>query len=223
MNRIAIFGTFLIASLCILPVTQAQDASESGRANQEIKKRIDRVIEEKKQEVAGALAEINTKKRGFVGPIERVTENTITLTTHKGPLVIPLNAQVKVLRKSEEIEVTDLVVDDWVVALGIEVDGMFEPKYILSSNASEKPKERVVLLGTLSVLERNSLSLQTRGSKEQKAILLAKSTEYQNSDGSEVSLQDLEEDLTVLVIAEKDETDLTATTIRSLAPLEIQE
>ncbi len=220
MNRILLTtcALLLTAFVVVLPAG-AQEASDSGRTNQEIKKRIDRVIEEKKQEVAGALAEINTKKRGFVGPIDRVSETSLTIATHKGPLVLPLSESVKVLKNNKEAAVTDLSIGDFVVALGIETDGTFMPKFILSSGSSEKPKERLVLLGTLTDIGKSNLILMTRGTNETKDITISKSTEYQNADGSEVSLDLFEEDLTILVVATDDEGDLAATTIRSLAPL----
>lgn len=197
----------------------AQDATDSSATKEALPKRIDRILKEKQPEVAGALAEISTKKRGFVGPIERVSATSLTIATHKGPLVLPLDETVKVLKSNKEISITDLSVDNFVVAIGTEIDGTFMPKYILSSGISEKPKTRVVLLGTLTGIEKSTLTLKTRGTNETKEITVNKSTEYQNSDGSEISLKMLGEDLTILVITTDDEDGLTATTIRSLAPL----
>ena len=226
MTRNASIITLCLVTGLFTTVTQsvfAQDASDSGRTTREIKKRIDRVIEEKKQEVAGALAEISSKKRAFVGPIERVSESSLTIATHKGALVLPLSPTVKVLKKSEKIAVTDLAVGNRVVALGIETDGMFEPKFILTTGNSEQPKKRIVLLGSVKLLEKTKLTLQTRGSNEIKVITLGKTTKYQNADGSTIALKLLEEDITVLVVASESETGLTASTIRSLAPLDVAE
>ncbi|OGJ21370.1 MAG: hypothetical protein A3A82_01630 [Candidatus Pacebacteria bacterium RIFCSPLOWO2_01_FULL_47_12] len=226
MTRNASIITLCLVTGLFTTVTQsvfAQDASDSGRTTREIKKRIDRVIEEKKQEVAGALAEISSKKRAFVGPIERVSESSLTIATHKGALVLPLSPTVKVLKKSEKIAVTDLAVGNRVVALGIETDGMFEPKFILTTGNSEQPKKRIVLLGSVTLLEKTKLTLQTRGSNEIKVITLGKTTKYQNADGSTIALKLLEEDITVLVVASESETGLTASTIRSLAPLDVAE
>src|SRR3989344_29766 len=226
MPRNASIITLCLVTGLFTTVTQsvfAQDASDSGRTTREIKKRIDRVIEEKKQEVAGALAEISSKKRAFVGPIERVSESSLTIATHKGALVLPLSPTVKVLKKSEKIAVTDLAVGNLVVALGIETDGMFEPKFILTTGNSEQPKKRIVLLGSVTLLEKTKLTLQTRGSNEIKVITLGKTTKYQNADGSTIALKLLEEDITVLVVASESETGLTASTIRSLAPLDVAE
>jgi len=222
MNRIThIIIVFLVVTLYSAShVVFAQDASDSGRTNQEIKKRIDRVIEEKKQEVAGALADINTKKRGFVGPIERVSGSSLTITTHKGSLILPLTESVKVLKKSKEIAITDLAVGNLVVAIGIETDGMFEPKFILTSDDIIEPSTRIVLLGTLTTIEKSNVTLLTRGTNETKDVVIGKTTDFQNSDGSEIAASLFAEDLTILVVGIEDEDGLTATTIRSLAPLD---
>ncbi|MDA1079619.1 MAG: hypothetical protein O2840_02940 [bacterium] len=219
IRTLLLIGTFLLSGVLLALPATAQDASDSGRTNQEIKKRIDRVIEEKKQEVEGALAEINTKKRGFVGPIDRVSETSLTIATHKGPLVLPLSDEVVVRKANKKIAITDLSVGDFVIALGIETDGAFMPKFILSTGSSEKPKDRVVLLGNLTQIDKSTVTLRTRGTDETKEITIGKTTEYQNADGSKIALKLLEEDLTILVVATDDEGELTATTIRSLAPL----
>ncbi|NCN24046.1 MAG: hypothetical protein COU65_01495 [Candidatus Pacebacteria bacterium CG10_big_fil_rev_8_21_14_0_10_42_12] len=212
LGVVLLLGTFQV-------VSAVDDATDSGKTTQELKKRIEKVVEEKKQEVGEVVAKISTKKRGFVGKIDRVTSETITLETHKGVLIVPLSANVSVTKNGKDVTIDDIAVDEWAITLGVEENGTFEPRFVLVSSKSLRPPEPVVLLGTLKSLTSKELVIVSRSDSEEKSITVTKNALFEDSDGTEIDSEMFEKDLTVLVTGFQDEDGITGTTIRSLAPL----
>jgi len=222
MKKTIILGSVLsvIILLTTVPmVFSAEDASDSGKTTQELKKRIEKVVEEKKQEVNEVVAKLSTKKRGFVGRIARVTSETITLETHRGVLIVPLSENVSVTKNGKDASIDDIAVDEWAIALGVEENGTFEPRFVMVSSKSLLPPEPVVLLGTLESLNSKELVIISRSNNEEQSIIVTNNTLFEDSDGTEIDSDLFEKDLTVLVTGFQDEDGITGTTIRSLAPL----
>ncbi|PIY80245.1 MAG: hypothetical protein COY80_04080 [Candidatus Pacebacteria bacterium CG_4_10_14_0_8_um_filter_42_14] len=215
----SILGVVLLLSTVPMVFSAEDVASESGKTTQELKKRIEKVVEEKKQEVNEVVAKLSTKKRGFVGRIDRVSSETITLETHKGVLIVPLSEDVSVTKDGKDATIDDIAVDEWAITLGVEENGTFEPRFVLVSSKTLRPPEPIVLLGTLKSLTSKELVIISRSDSKEQPITVAKSALFEDSDGTEIDSDMFDVDLTVLVTGFQDEDGITGTTIRSLAPL----
>jgi ACT domain-containing protein len=92
-----------------------------------------------------------------------------------------------------------------------------------------QPKPQLVILGSLSEIGSNSLTILTRDEQKEVEVQLTTQTQFENADGETITKSSLFEKLQIIVvgyvdIADKtDETDQDinyATLVRSLAPIE---
>lgn len=184
-----------------------------------LKKRIERVVQEKSDEVKLAVAELSFKKRGFIGTVERLSEETITIKTLTDTRIISLTPEVSLLRGNQPVKVSDITVGSWVIVLGLEKeDGTLAAKRILVSNTSLAQRDYEVNVGTLVKIEKSKITFQPRNSKDTQTLSLVKATSVQDMQGSSMAATKLEEQLQALVISYHTTDDKNvASTIRLLS------
>lgn len=196
--------------------TTEETASKSGVFDPQVVKELI-----KRVKVKGENEELSQRKRGFIGQVERLTEESVTLENQHGTQVVPVNATVKFLKNGRHIELTDVAVGDWLVVMGLIEDDAFSAKRILVSSASLRPKTHLVTLGTIVAQDRSQLEIVSR-QKEELEFDLDSSTTYQDFAGQEIERTQLIKDLQVLVVGTEDDTGKTALIIRALASLDSQ-
>jgi hypothetical protein len=222
----------LITSLCLLYwvsfssaiVTKAQEATSSGsptpaETTVQLKERIQRIVEENSDQIKGVIDQLSYQKRGFIGRVERVTQESLTLENRKGTQIISIDEKVTLLKSNQEISIDDVAVDDWLVVMGVIEDDTFSPKRILVSSTSLRPKNHFVIIGTITDQSNGELNLLSRQSEEL-SFDINKKTQYQDQDGETGSSKEFIKDLQVLVVGYEDDSGKNATTIRSLVSLE---
>lgn len=225
MKKFIISLFLLTLSLAIPRAAQAQDASTSGSPNpaettQELKERIQRIVEEKSEQIKGVIDQLSQSKRGFIGQVERVTEESLTLTNSKGTEIIPFDDQVTLLKANREISIDDVAVDDWLVVMGLIIDDTFSPKRILVSSTSLRPKNHLIALGTIIEQSSKEITILSRQNEEMSFNISTK-TKYQDQDGKSALRSEFIQDQQVLVIGDEDDDGKNASIIRSLVSLEI--
>jgi len=224
MRKLILSLFLLTLSLAMPHAVQAQDASASGspspaETTQELKERIQRIVEEKSEQIKGVIDQLSQNKRGFIGQVERVTEESLTLTNSKGTEIIPFDDQVTLLKANREISIDDVAVDDWLVVMGLIVDDAFSPKRILVSSTSLRPKNHLIALGTIVEQSSKEITILSRQNEEMSFDVSSK-TQYQDRDGESARRGEFIQDQQVLVVGDEDDGGKNASIIRSLVSLE---
>ncbi len=220
-----IIFSLLITVVLISPqIINAQEATDSGspspeETTQELKERIQRIVEEKSDQIKGVIDQLSQNKRGFIGQVERVTEESLTITNSKGTEIVSVDEEVTLLKNNQEISIDDIAVDNWLVVMGVIEDDAFSPKRILVSSASLRPKNHLVTLGTIIDQSSKKITILSRQNEEITFNIDSK-TDYQDQDGKDASSNDFIVDLQVLIVGNEDDEGKDATVIRSLVLLE---
>jgi hypothetical protein len=201
--------------------TNAQEtASESGSlVSEELTKRIQKVLVEKREQVKGALDSLIGEKRATIGKITRITDEALTIQYQDNTTIVPLSKTVLLLKNDKEIKVSEVVVENWITVLGTKDKTTIDPEYLIVSTKSLLPQKQLVVLGNITKLEKNSVTLQPRDGTAPQTILFSKNVTVLSSDGEAAKVSDLTTDLTVLITGSMSEEKLEASTIKSLAPL----
>lgn len=211
-------------------VVSAQTATESAVettaspevTTQNLKERIERVVQEKKEEIRGAIDRMGTQKKGFIGEIQRISEETLTIRTNKGIRIVSLNnPDITILKNQSPITLENIAVGDWVVAMGFaEEDGTFTPRRLLISSDSLRPREHKVDIGTITEIGRTTLTFNSRQGGSPQELTLAKASELQDIQGETITLRDITTDMQALVVTYTDSSNnQVITVIRVLSDL----
>lgn len=196
--------------------------------NQAINERINKKLsEEQQKKVAETLDSLSQLRRAVSGTVERITVDSISLSNQYGSVLIALTDDVLIKDGEKKITAEDIAVGDQIVALGAiqsgevaetGVNAQLDPHLIvvLDQEAEQKP---VVLKGTIVSLSSAKLVLLSRLNNEEKTITIAKTTKFEDENGKVAKASDFSEDVAVLVAGSEADGDITAGTIRSLAPL----
>lgn len=199
------------------PTPQPTDSPDST-TTQKLKERIERVIEEKNEQVKGVIDELAGNRRAFVGEVQRVSAESITVKTTKTTHILALNNSIPLIKNSQKISVDDIAVGDWVIVLGTRDKDDFVPQHIIVSAKTLRPKPKMVTLGTIKSITKTELVVTSRQGDSDKTFVLSKNTSYQDVTGEPIVLKDLEKDLQCLVVGiEGDNGTVQAVVIRSLA------
>lgn len=201
-------------------VSAQEEATTESEVNKSLMERIQKTVKEQGEQIRGAIDQLGQKKRGFIGQVTRVTAESLTVENIKGTEVVAVDDSVEILKSGSEISLDDIAVDDWIIVMGVlDLDDTFTVKRMLVSSASLRPQNHQVELGTIIEQDGDQITILSRKS-EQIAFQITRSTEFQDSDGTEVDETDFETDLQVLIVGYDDDGEVNASTIRSLAPLE---
>ena len=189
---------------------QAQTATDSTETNEtndpettkNLQERIERIIKERREQIKGALSEIDTQRRGVIGEIQRVTEDSLTIRSQIGTEIIPLTNTVypiSILKDGEAISFDEIAVGNWLLALGTIEDDTFQPIRLLVSDDSLRPRTRSVSIGTISDLGRTTIEIENRSGTGVSTYTTNQSTEYQDLEGEEITRADLDETMQAVV------------------------
>lgn len=215
-------GSLLISASPVLAQTEDTDDPQSNPAATEaLKDRVEKVVQEKK-----SLENNGETKRGFVGLIERVSEETITIRNTKGTQIIPLTNQVELIKNDKLIEVKNIEIDDSAIILGIQTKENFSPVKIIFSETDLQPKPQLVLVGALTSLGSSEITLECRREAKEHQIILGSQTKYEDLTAEPILKSSLFKDMQVIIAGHieineaKDTETKTAKIIRSLVEVE---
>lgn len=202
------------------PLVYAQEATQSSKTTLKLKERIERIVEEKKEQVKGIISNLTSNKQGFIGEVLRVTEESVTIKTNKATKIIPLDETVTILKKNKEVAVADIAIENWVVVMGIIEDDAFKPVRILVSDDSLRPKPHTIILGSINSIERSLITITPRSEETPLNATLNSKTIYEDINGEEIVRDDIEEETQALIIAYDDKNSKIAKRIRILTVIE---
>lgn len=207
-------------NLTITPTLNPDDLTDDKTAtvNQNLKRMIDKVVEQNKEKVQARLQEIGSRRRGFVGEIKNIREGAITLRTRLGTQIIPTDQGVELLKAGKTITIDKVSVGDWAMVIGATKDDAFIAESVEFLASSPQPDTQIVQLGTIIDLKKTTITFQSRKDEEIKTYTLAKNFIYQDSEGKKVAATSFSKNTQVLLIAQENETGAKALLIRALAP-----
>lgn len=198
------------------PATESADEETT----QNLKKRIERVVQDKKDQIEDVVANLNRQRLGFVGQVQRLSENSITIKNPKGTQILAISDAVSLTKAGKTIKMSSIEVDDWVAVVGTTQENEFVPETIAVSDTSLRPADSEVLLGGVSDLSSSKINVTSRLDETQHSFSLTKSTQYQDLSGQEIKLADLEEQMQVLVVGTQDGETKKARLVRVLTNIE---
>ena len=191
------------------PDTETETESSDEAVQQNLKDRLKKVIEEKSERIQGIM-DGDQNKRGFIGTVQRISEEALTVDTPRGTLVLTITPELQFWSAGKTITRTDIEIENQVVMIGTQSDDEFLPERIYVSKTSLQPPTRRIVLGTINEINRTTLAISPR-TGEQQTFSINNQTKYTNKEGEEIEATDLEEDQDVLVIVlPEDATNRTA-------------
>jgi len=100
-------------------------------------------IKEKVQERIEAIKETGSRKAAYYGTLTDISNSTLTIESEKGERKIQTDEETELIgENSQEIELEDLEIDDFIIALGfIETDGLLLGKRVTVLSEEPEPAE----------------------------------------------------------------------------------
>lgn len=198
----------------------------SLETTQKLKQRIEKIVEERRDQIMGAVTNFGKTRKGFIGEIQRVSAETITIKTNKGPQILSLNEEVIITKAGKPIEITAMTVGDWAMVIGTIEDDTFTPELIDLSSKSLRPKTKLVLIGSIKEIitagkskTLSSLLIVPRTQNGEQKLTLTKQTEYFDSDGNPLKTADLETEMQAVVVAQEGTNGMEITSLKLLGAI----
>jgi hypothetical protein len=201
----------------------AGENSSDSATTDELRKRIERVVEERREQIKGVVEDLLVKKGAYIGEITRISEEAITIKSNDNPNIIPLTDQLVILKGNAPASINAIEVGNWAVVMGNRSDNTIEPEYVLVSATTLRPMNQFVRLGSIKAITRSDVTFIPRGTQDEQKLAIQKTTKYEDADGLPARIADFDEELNVLVTAVEGKDSWQLKTMRSLAPLTEEE
>jgi len=201
----------------------AQDASESAtpsETTQNLKERIERVVKDKQDQIKGVIDTLGFQKRGFIGQVQRVSQEALTVKNPKGVHIIPIDDQVEITKSGKTIDIDDVAVDDWALVLGQLEDDTFAPEKIEVSSKTLRPRTYTIVLGGVEKISSGSITILPRSKSDTVTFSLKSSTDYQDLEKTALTRTNIVEDMQILLVGYQDDDENVATTIQALTTVD---
>lgn len=218
---VAVFGLGSTQALAASPSpspTVSPEASASAETTEKLKARIEKIVEEKKSQIMGAINTLQQERRGFIGEVQRVSAETITLKTSKGTQILVINKDVGVTKAGKAITVDAIAVGDWAMVIGHTEDDMFLPDLIDISSESLRPKTHLIAIGTLTDVARNTVTFKAKNQETEQKLNIVRTSQYQTREGDDLTFADVDEGSEVLLIGQQNGNNWEVELIRVLTP-----
>ncbi len=215
---------------------EGKDIGEAGTVtpdpdsiNQAINERINKQLSlEQEKKLSTMIESINLLRRAIFGQVERITDDSLTLTTADGMNIIPIPSTIQVKQGTKTIKITDIAVDNWALVIGANSTGktsdtanpVYTPQQITVYTTNPMVEKPTVELGIIDSITNSTITVVSRSSGISSTFNLLKTTRLQDAKGTNATLADFEKDISVLVVGFKGEKTNTATIVRSMAALD---
>ncbi len=195
-------------------------SASSNENNEEVDETVTNNIKELVKETATKVRGVTDGgKKAMIGEVQRITDEALTIRHNDGQQIFPL-ANALLMKDGQAIKVDEIAVDNWVTIMGTVNDKTITPEFIVVSSESLRTDPQVVVLGTITEITRNSVTISPRDGSGEREITVATTTELQDFQGNEALWSGFDVDMTILIVGFENETgNARASTIKSLAPL----
>jgi hypothetical protein len=207
---VQVFGQTASSSASNQQQTNSQESSEGQKVQEDdlsittrnLRERIERIVEEKRDQIKGVISDLDSQRRATIGEILRVTDDTLSIKTKSGTEIIPLSNtrySISILKDGETTALEEIAVGNWLLALGLIEDGSFQPIRLIVSEDSLRPRTRSVDIGTVAKISRSSIEIEPRNSESTVTYTINSKTEFYDLLGETIELQDIEESVQVII------------------------
>lgn len=176
-----------------------QDATNSA-TTQSLKERIEKVVEEKERKNGTVVGQTSYSTRAIIGLAERVSESAITIESHKGSVIIPINEKTELIKNDKTIKISEVEIGNSVIALGLQSSESFTPIKIIFGTKSLMPKPQLVQIGSVKSITATALNLESRKDTSSWEFTLNKTTSFLDAQNDEIKPSELFEDVQIIVI-----------------------
>jgi hypothetical protein len=194
-------------------------SASTTETTKNLKERIEKIVDEKRDQVEGTINDLSQRKRGFIGEVQRVTQESITIKNHKGTQIISLSSDVEIVKAGKTIPVDSISVGDWTIVIGTIQDDAFTPKRIIVSSQTLRPRDHVVTLGSITTKTSKELTVLSRNG-DTVSFQTTTKTAFQDLNGDQVKADRFLKDMQVLVVGYETADGKTATTVRAIVSLD---
>jgi hypothetical protein len=193
----------------------AAESSDDEQATENLKDRIDRVLEQR-QEKLRELEQAGQRRRIFIGEVQRIIEQTVTLRTPRGNQTMIIGPEIGMTKDGRKATIDDVAVGDWVGVIGFLDKESIQPQRVFISGTTFKPTNFVTVVGTIKEVTRTQLTVVDANQTDQK-FTFTRTTQFQGNDGATIKRENLETDTQVVVVGKTENNQTSALLIKSLA------
>jgi hypothetical protein len=195
-----------------IPLTN--DASTTAR----LKDRIDRILEEQKQQVKGSATQVPSDATAIIGEVLRATERTLTLRAANTTETLTISKDVPLVKARRKITLEEVAVGDWVIGIGTRSTEGFLPTQVMVYAQSLRPRPHVTAFGTIKAVTRAKVDIQLASDQSIRTFQLDKDSVLEDNAGQPLVVADLDTDLQVLAVGFETNQRLMLKKLRLLVP-----
>jgi hypothetical protein len=204
-----------VAQVSPTPSPSPSASPEDEQATENLKDRIDRVLEQR-QEKLQELEDSGVRRRIFVGDVQRIIDQTVTLRTRRGNQSFAITPDLGLVRDGKKATLDDIVVGDWIAVIGYLDKETVQPQRVFVYASPLRPTEYDTVIGTITDITRTQITI-TDSSETAHKYTLARTTGYENAEGGEAKREDFKQDGKVVILSKPATSQASAILVRSLA------
>lgn len=176
------------------------------------------------QEIIDQYDDVVSKARGFIGQVSSIKDDSFKISLPDGEeLLITPDKSTTIVKNGETVQGDQaqlsewLVIDDWLVLIGIQNGETFQPRRVMISGESLAPVERFVHRGVIKSATMSKVDVAIAGGDDLvESFALAKSANLVDQDNETIGYKDLKPGMEVLVIGEQKSSAKALQTLRLL-------
>jgi len=165
------------------------------------------------------IDKVKTTSSGYIGQVERVTAETVTIQNKKGTQIISLTPDVSLTKKGKAITVDDISVGDWAMVIGKQQDDAFAPELISISTTSLEPTPHLIGLGKISAVTKTGFNFIKQGQSDTQQIVYTKTSQILDNQAAPLTYKQLPDQAQVVLVAIKTDTGWGLQELRLTAPI----
>lgn len=161
-----------------------------------LRERLQRILGDQDENTAGKQV-----KAAYIGQVTRVSDEAITLKTLVGTEIIPLESSIVLLKRTQQIPVTEVAVGNWLIVIGTrEKNQAIRPKLLLLQTVDLKPREHLVAIGVVTGTSATSITLIPRGKTEPLTLTVTKNSKLIDAVDEKMTIKTVPKDVSAIVV-----------------------
>ena len=200
MKKIIVVSLIALSIIHYPLSISAQDSTDSAQTSDEVKKSVKERLEKAAKEEGSVLGE--NSKKAYVGTVESLTQNTITVKTNLGSKQVTVAEKAKIIGKNREtLKTDDLEIGSNVIVMGFTTDkDVLDGRRIV---VTDKPlsSDYTPYLTTITKIAKSIITTQAG---ELKLTKDTKITQTFEDNQTEIESSDLKVDDSVIILGKPD-------------------
>lgn len=144
---------------------------------------------------------VRQEKAAYIGAVTRISDEAITLKTLLGSEIIPLETSTILLKRTQRIPASEVVVGNWLIVIGTrEKNRSIKPELLLVQTTDLKPREHMVTIGAVSATTGSTVTVVPRGKTDSITLSVTKNSKLVDATGEKMTIKDIPKDIAVIVV-----------------------